>query len=129
MNPELQKFDDVVASLTAPDQPFALENITIEGVEYRNYSAMPAALGEYFVLMQRHADKDFAVYQQERYTFGEAYARSAEFANGAFNVADVRDGHADVVQHSHRAHRRQRQRQYRGLALADALAQAATVAV
>ena len=69
MNPELQKFDDVVASLTAPDQPFAVENLSIGGVEYRNYSAMPAALGEYFVHMQRHADKDFAVYQQERYTF------------------------------------------------------------
>jgi long-chain acyl-CoA synthetase len=92
MNPELQKFDDVVASLTAPDQPFALENITIEGVEYRNYSAMPAALGEYFVLMQRHADKDFAVYQQERYTFGEAYAHSAEFAAALIARFGVKKG-------------------------------------
>ena len=54
MNPELQKFDDVVASLTAPDQPFAVEHIAIDGVEYRNYSKMPAALGEYFVNMQRY---------------------------------------------------------------------------
>lgn len=80
MNPELQQFDDLVTKLTAADQPFAVENISIDGVEYRNYSAMPAALGEYFVHMQRHADKDFAVYLQERYTFAEAYAHSAEFA-------------------------------------------------
>ena len=64
MNPELQKFDALVAKLTAADQPFALENISVDGVEYRNYKAMPAALGDYFVRMQRHADKDFAVYQQ-----------------------------------------------------------------
>lgn len=92
MNPELQKFDDVVASLTAADQPFAVENLSIGGVEYRNYSAMPAALGEYFVHMQRHADKDFAVYQQERYTFGEAYAHSAEFAAGLIARFGVNKG-------------------------------------
>ena len=92
MNPELQKFDDVVASLTAADQPFAVENLSIGGVEYRNYSAMPAALGEYFVHMQRHADKDFAVYQQERYTFGEAYAHSAEFAAGLIARFGVKKG-------------------------------------
>ncbi len=92
MNPELQKFDDVVASLTAPDQPFAVEHISIDGVEYRNYSKMPAALGEYFVNMQRHADKDFAVYQQERYTFGEAYAHSAEFAAGLIARFGVNKG-------------------------------------
>jgi acyl-CoA synthetase (AMP-forming)/AMP-acid ligase II len=92
MNPELQKFDDAVASLTAPDQPFAVEQISIDGVEYRNYSKMPAALGEYFVNMQRHADKDFAVYQQERYTFGEAYAHSAEFAAGLIARFGVNKG-------------------------------------
>jgi acyl-CoA synthetase (AMP-forming)/AMP-acid ligase II len=30
--------------------------------------------------MQQHADKDFAVYLQERYTFGEAYQHSCELA-------------------------------------------------
>ncbi len=80
MDPALQKFDETVAGLTAPGQPFAVENLSIDGVAYRNFSAMPAALGEYFLLMQRHADKDFAVYLEERYTFGQAYAHSAEFA-------------------------------------------------
>ena len=80
MNAELQKFDETVAGLVAPGQPFAVETIDINGVEYRNYSAMPANLGQYFLQMQRQGDKDFALYQQERYTFGQAYAHSAEFA-------------------------------------------------
>ena len=80
MSAEVQKFDAAVAALTAPDQAFALENISIDGVEYRNYRTMPANLGAYFLIMQRHADKDFAIYLQQRYTFGQAYAHSAEFA-------------------------------------------------
>jgi hypothetical protein len=35
--------------------------------------AAAAEHGRYFQLMLNHADKDFAVYREERYTFGEAY--------------------------------------------------------
>ena len=80
-NKELAKLDAVVASMTAPGQPFALDTVEVAGIEYRNYSTMPANLGAYCKVMLKHADKDFAVYQQERYTFGEAYALSAAFAN------------------------------------------------
>ena len=80
MHPELQKFDQTVDALTAPGQPFALETIDIGGVAYRNFATMPANLGQYYLLMQQHADKDFAVYLDQRYTFGEAYQHSAEFA-------------------------------------------------
>ena len=80
MNPELKKFDDTVAGLTAPGQTFELNTALVDGVEYRNYASMPANLGQYFLLMQQHADKDFAVYLDERYTFGEGYQHSAEFA-------------------------------------------------
>ncbi|MCB1853253.1 MAG: acyl--CoA ligase [Pseudomonadales bacterium] len=77
---ELEKLDAAVASLTAPGQPFALDRVQVGGVEYRNYSALPANLGAYCQMMLNHADKDFAVYQEQRYTFGEAYAMSAAFA-------------------------------------------------
>ncbi|MCP5130454.1 MAG: acyl--CoA ligase [Pseudomonadales bacterium] len=92
MNAEVQKFDELAAALTAPGQPFAVETIDIGGIEYRNYSAMPANLGAYFLNMLRHADKDFAVYQQERYTYGQAYNHSAEFAMGLVERFGVRKG-------------------------------------
>ena len=90
MNSEVRKFDEAVAGLTAPGQPFALDTVRIGGVEYRNYSAMPANLGQYFLNMQRHGDKDFALYQQERYTYAQGYSHSAEFAAalvGRYGVA------------------------------------------
>lgn len=92
MNAELQKFDELAASLTAPGQPFAVETIDIGGVEYRNYSAMPANLGAYFLQMRKHADKDFAVYLDERYTYGQAYAHSAEMAAALVARYGVRKG-------------------------------------
>lgn len=80
MNPELKKFDDAVAQLTGPGQPFALNSVEIGGVSYRNYAAMPPDLGTYFQVMLKHADNDFAVYLDERYTFGQGYQHAAEFA-------------------------------------------------
>ena len=38
MNAEVSKFDEAVASLTAPGQPFDVETVDIEGVEYLNYA-------------------------------------------------------------------------------------------
>ena len=80
MNPALKRFDDAVATLTAPDQAFALNTVDIDGVSYRNFAAMPANLAQYFQIMLQHADKDFAVYLQERYTFAQGYQHSAELA-------------------------------------------------
>jgi len=92
MNSEVRKFDEAVAGLTAPGQPFALDTVRIGGVEYRNYSAMPANLGQYFLNMQRHGDKDFALYQQERYTYAQGYNHSAEFAAALMDRYGVRKG-------------------------------------
>ena len=92
MNKDLEQFDAIVAGLTAPGQPFATDTVTIDGIEYRNYSTMPANLGEYFKFMLQHGDKDFALYQEERYTFAQAYSLSAAFAAALVERLGVRKG-------------------------------------
>ena len=92
MNPAVQKFDEMVAALTAQDQPFAVGKVTIDGVEYRNYNALPASLGEYFLQMLRHGDRDFVLYLDERYTYTQAYNHSAAFAAGLQQRYGVRKG-------------------------------------
>ena len=79
MSNELQAFDGAVAQLTAAGQPFEVNTVEIRGYDYRNFANMQRNLGEYFQVMLGHAEKDFAVYQNERYTFGEGYQHSAEF--------------------------------------------------
>lgn len=80
MTTQLEQFEAAVAELTSPGQPFELDTVDIGGHEYRNYKGLPANLGEYFQVMHAHAEKDFVVYLDERYTFAQGYQHSAEFA-------------------------------------------------
>jgi long-chain acyl-CoA synthetase len=77
---ELQRFDAEAAALTAPGQPFELDTVEIDGVSYRNYAKMPRNLAGYYQIMHKHADKTFAVYRDERYTFAEVHRYSGQFA-------------------------------------------------
>jgi acyl-CoA synthetase (AMP-forming)/AMP-acid ligase II len=92
MNEALAKLDATVASLTEQGKPFALETVRVDGIEYRSYSAMPANLGAYYQFMLQHADKDFAVYRSERYTFGQGYGVSASFAAALMERLGVNKG-------------------------------------
>jgi len=92
MNSALQRFDEAVAGLTAPGQPFEINTVTLDNVEYRNFATMPPNLGEYFKVMHKHADKDFAVYRDERYTFAQGYQHSAEFAASLVERFGVKPG-------------------------------------
>ena len=65
------------------------------GLNYYNYAQIPGSLGQYFLLMLQHAQKDFAVYLDERYNYGEAYAEAAALAtalqqaDGAARISDL----------------------------------------
>ena len=80
MQASADPFADCVAALTAAGQPFALETVTLAGVDFRSYSGMPANLGQYCALMRQHGDRCFTVCRDQRYSFAEAWARSAALA-------------------------------------------------
>ncbi len=79
MNPELEKFEQAVAQLTSPGQMFELDNVDINGYSYRNYVGASQSLKGYYQYMLMHADKEFAVYLNERYTFAQTLAHAHEF--------------------------------------------------
>ena len=79
MKAELKQFDEAVASLTAVGQGFEVNTMELAGIRYRNFAALPVNLAQFFTVMLQHAEKDFAVYRDERYTFGQAYQYSCEF--------------------------------------------------
>ena len=82
----------LVSALTAPGQAFALQPVTVDGVECLEYSAMPANLGGYCALMRQHADRCFVVYRDQRYTFEETWARSAALATALQQRFGVQPG-------------------------------------
>jgi long-chain acyl-CoA synthetase len=77
MDPALEHYAATVAAMTADGQPFALQPVTINGVDFKTYATMPANLGAYCAIMQQHGDKEFVVYRDQRYSFAETWARSA----------------------------------------------------
>ncbi len=92
MNPALEKFEQAVAQLTAPGQMFELDEVDINGYRYRNYASLPQNLNAYYQFMLQHAQKDFAVYKDERYTFEQGLAHSNEFAAALVNRYGVKKG-------------------------------------
>ena len=92
MNPDIAAVEKIVADPTAPGQPFELNTVEVGGVSYRNYAKAPPNVGQYFRFMLNHADKDFAVYRDERYTFGEGYRHASEFAAALVEHYGVKPG-------------------------------------
>ncbi|GAB5414951.1 MAG: class I adenylate-forming enzyme family protein [Congregibacter sp.] len=80
MSDYFEQFDAVVKQMTAEGAPFATTPVTINGHEYLAYANTPQTMADYFKVMLKHAEKDFAVYLDERYTFGETYQLAAAFA-------------------------------------------------
>ena len=66
--------------MTADGAPFEMATATINGAEQRVYKSIPPNMAEYFKLMLKNPEREFAVYLDERYTYGEAYAEAAALA-------------------------------------------------
>ncbi len=92
MSDYLEQLSAAVAQLTAEGAPFATHDVDIGGYRYRSYTSMPDNMGGYFRFMVNHGDKEFAVYQNERYTYGEAWALSASLAQALLQDYGVRKG-------------------------------------
>jgi long-chain acyl-CoA synthetase len=76
----LEQLAQAVASLTAPGQMFALEDVEIRGHSYRSYKSQPRNLPQYLQAMRRHGDKDWVVLGEERYSYGEGFKLASAFA-------------------------------------------------
>ena len=62
---------ELVARLTAPGGPFELVDVVAGGIPLRVYAGGPATLRELALASAAFGDRDFLVYESERYTFAE----------------------------------------------------------
>ncbi len=70
---------EVLAQLTAPGEPFELVISELYGQPCRTFKNAPATLGTLFE--EARSDETFIVYQDERYSFQEAYDQAARIAS------------------------------------------------
>ena len=67
--------------LTAPGQMFETERAVVEGIEMTVWKNAPSNLRQMLDASLQHGDKEFLVYEDQRYTFREHYAIVATLAH------------------------------------------------
>ena len=87
MNDSNKLFNEITNELTQKGQIF-------ETREYKNnfgmitneYASFPDSLRKYFDFALMHGDKEFLVFEEERFTFAEAFKIAAKFGNALINA-------------------------------------------
>jgi long-chain acyl-CoA synthetase len=69
-------YEDASAQITAPGQRYETHEIEVDGVRYTAFKGAPSSLKELFDLTRLYGDTDYLVYEDERYTYAEVYARA-----------------------------------------------------
>lgn len=79
---ELDKaLDAATAAITAPGGQLAVGRATIRGVELPVFENAPASLRDYLMFfLPAHADKEFLVYEDERYSFADIREKAIRIA-------------------------------------------------
>lgn len=70
-----------VRATTAPGEPFETTLRRVNGIGYTTFVHAPEHLRDLYAAGLAHADRDFLVYQQERYSFQETWDLAAKCAN------------------------------------------------
>ncbi len=71
----------VWGEMTAPGAPFEVEEVVVRGVRIKSYVKAPQSLREVWLASAAHGDRDYLVYQDERWTYSEAHQQVARLAN------------------------------------------------
>ena len=69
MDPVKQKFDEAYALLTRAGAPYELVTETVDGQPLRAFRNTPRNMRELFAPAYQHGDKEFVVFEGERWSF------------------------------------------------------------
>ena len=74
-------FDESMAALTAAGQGFEVIRQTIDNVDYPVYKNAPKTLQEVYFAAGGHGDKEFLIYEDERWTFNDFFQQAWALAD------------------------------------------------
>ena len=81
------KYNEVLANLTADDQIYAFEEIThSSGITYREFKNTPKTLASFFEFGLLFPEWEFIVFNGERYSYQDIHKKAAQTANALKNV-------------------------------------------
>jgi acyl-CoA synthetase (AMP-forming)/AMP-acid ligase II len=81
------KYNEVLANLTAEDQIYAFEEVThSSGITYREFKNTPKTLASFFEFGLLFPEWEFIVFNDERYSYQDIHKKAAQTANALKNV-------------------------------------------
>jgi long-chain acyl-CoA synthetase len=83
---------EVHAALTAPGEPFEMDETTVRGIPTRVWKNAPSSLGAILALSQGYGELDFLVYEDEHWTFDRHFRTAAKLAHELVSRYGVRKG-------------------------------------
>ena len=81
---------EATAQMTAPGQMFETERTTVNGIEMSVWKNAPANLRQVLDMSLNHADRDFLVYEEQRFTFDEHYRIASTLAHRLIDAGVVK---------------------------------------
>ena len=87
MNDSNKLFNEITNELTQKGQIFETREYKNNfGIITNEYASFPDSLRKYFDFALMHGDKEFLVFEEERFTFTEAFKIAAKFGNALINA-------------------------------------------
>ena len=88
----LEEFQEAWTELTQPGSQFAMKDIEVRGVPMRVYEAAPPSMRFVWELATGYGDRDYVVFEDERYTYAESDANIRALAHHLRDVHGVGPG-------------------------------------
>ena len=76
-----KELDEVWAELTAEGSMFATKQIEVRDEQLNSFAMAPNSLRDIWLLTAGYAERDYLIYEDEKWTYAEAMAESASIAN------------------------------------------------
>lgn len=89
---DLAKLKDIVIKMRDPANPLGVKTVTINGIEQTVFANIPQNLRDIYRLGLNAADKDFLVYENERYTFAQALTIAENIAQALISQYGIHKG-------------------------------------
>ncbi len=86
-----QEYKDVWAEMTGDEGMFAVTEIDIRGEKLKTFATAPSSLRDVWLMTTGYATRDYLLYKDERWTYGEAMAETASIANW-FHAQGIKHG-------------------------------------
>ena len=91
--PEIRKqYDEALQPLIGPGGQFEVERRTVNGVEMTYYKDAPKTMLEVFAPAYAHGDKEFLLYEGERWSFDDLLSQAAAIGHQLQELAGIEPG-------------------------------------